>query len=125
MSEIIRMLDKIDKLDERLDNIDKTLVRQEGHLNEHIRRTEQNEIMIKQALHHNQFNAFSKVEVPKKIKHNYKKTNMSFKVNNIISYYVEPTKEKDMIINISQVGEVRALYDPLVESKLELYFNGE
>ena len=25
---------------------------------------EQNEIMIKQALHHNQFNAFSKVEVP-------------------------------------------------------------
>lgn len=86
---------------------------------------EQNEIMIKQALHHNQFNAFSKVEVPKKIKHNYKKTNISFKVNNIISYYVEPTKEKDMIINISQVGEVRALYDPLVESKLELYFNGE
>ena len=50
MSEIIRMLDKIDKLDERLDNIDKTLVRQEGHLKEHIRRTEQNEIMIQEII---------------------------------------------------------------------------
>lgn len=50
MSEIIRMLDKIDKLDERLDNIDKTLVRQEANLKEHMRRTEQNEIMIQEMI---------------------------------------------------------------------------
>lgn len=50
MSEIIRMLDKIDKLDERLDSIDKTLVRQEANLKEHMRRTEQNEIMIQEMI---------------------------------------------------------------------------
>jgi hypothetical protein len=32
--------DKLDKLDSRLDDIDKTLIRQEGHLKDHIRRTE-------------------------------------------------------------------------------------
>jgi hypothetical protein len=84
-----------------------------------------NEMLIKQALAYNQTNIYNPIKVPKKVKAKYKTTEMSFKVNNIISYYIEPTEEKDMIINISQVGEVRALYNPIIESKLELYFNGE
>lgn len=43
-----RLLDKIDKLDERLDSIDKTLVKQEVNLEKHMERTEQNEIMIQE-----------------------------------------------------------------------------
>lgn len=39
----ILVLKKLDKMDERIDNIDKTLAVQEVHLGEHIRRTEQNE----------------------------------------------------------------------------------
>ena len=35
-----RILDKLDKVEDRLDSIDKTLVRQEVQLSEHIRRTE-------------------------------------------------------------------------------------
>jgi hypothetical protein len=35
-----RILDKLDKLDSHLDNVDKTLVRQEEQLANHIRRTE-------------------------------------------------------------------------------------
>jgi hypothetical protein len=35
-----RILDKLDKLDSHLDNVDKTLVRQEAQLAHHIRRTE-------------------------------------------------------------------------------------
>lgn len=34
------VLEKLDKLDDRLDSVDKTLVRQEAQLAEHIRRTE-------------------------------------------------------------------------------------
>lgn len=35
-----KVADKIEKLDERLDSIDKTLVKQEANLKEHMRRTE-------------------------------------------------------------------------------------
>ena len=35
-----RVLEKLDKLDDRLDSVDKTLVKQEENLKEHIRRTE-------------------------------------------------------------------------------------
>lgn len=35
-----RILDKLDKLDDRLNNIDKTLVKQEENLAEHMRRTD-------------------------------------------------------------------------------------
>ena len=37
---IKRAVDQLDKLDDRLDNVDKTLVRQEENLREHMRRTE-------------------------------------------------------------------------------------
>ena len=38
-----RILDKLDQMDQRLDNIDITLVRQEGQLAEHMRRSLLNE----------------------------------------------------------------------------------
>lgn len=37
---------KLDKLDERLDSVDKTLIKQEANLAEHIRRTELAELSI-------------------------------------------------------------------------------
>lgn len=42
-----KLSQKIDKLDERLDSIDKTLIKQEGQLALHIRRTEIAEENIK------------------------------------------------------------------------------
>lgn len=39
MSDFKTVIDKLDKLDSRIDNIDITLVRQEAQLAEHIRRT--------------------------------------------------------------------------------------
>lgn len=48
MNDINKRLEaKIDKLDERLDSIDKTLVKQEENLKLHMYRTDQNEILIK------------------------------------------------------------------------------
>lgn len=41
------VLNKIDRLDSRIDNVDKTLVKQEVSLSEHIRRTELAEEAIK------------------------------------------------------------------------------
>lgn len=35
-----RVIDQLDQLDTRLDSVDKTLVRQEANLKEHMRRTE-------------------------------------------------------------------------------------
>lgn len=40
------IISKIDKLDERLDSVDKTLIKQECNLELHMERTEQNEKMI-------------------------------------------------------------------------------
>lgn len=41
MSDLLHRIEtKIDKLDDRLDNVDKTMAIQETHLREHIRRTE-------------------------------------------------------------------------------------
>ena len=34
-----RVIEKLDKLDERLDSVDKTLIKQESNLSEHMRRT--------------------------------------------------------------------------------------
>lgn len=36
----MQVIEKLDKLDERLDNVDKTLIRNTASLEEHIRRTE-------------------------------------------------------------------------------------
>lgn len=38
-----RILDKLDEMDKRLDEINVTLVKQEGNLQEHMRRSEANE----------------------------------------------------------------------------------
>lgn len=43
MSDIKVVIEKLEKLDERIDNIDITLAKQHVSLDEHIRRTEQNE----------------------------------------------------------------------------------
>lgn len=43
-----RILDKLDLLDNRIDSIDKTLIKQEANLDKHIMRTDQNEIMIQE-----------------------------------------------------------------------------
>jgi hypothetical protein len=40
MSDIKRVEDKLDKLDERLDGLDRTLVKQEENLKEHMRRSD-------------------------------------------------------------------------------------
>lgn len=42
-----RIEDKIDKITDRLNDIDKTLVRNTADLENHMKRTEQNETMIK------------------------------------------------------------------------------
>ncbi len=46
MSDIKLVLEKLDKMDSRIDNIDITLARQSVSLEEHIRRTEINEKAI-------------------------------------------------------------------------------
>jgi chromosome segregation ATPase len=38
--QLSRIEEKLDRLDRRVDHVDSTLARQEGHLEEHIRRTE-------------------------------------------------------------------------------------
>lgn len=78
-----------------------------------------------QALLFNQHNPYAKIDVPELAEKIYRTTEMGVKLHSAINYYVEPTKDKDIIINISQLGEVRATYDPLVESKLEMWFHGE
>lgn len=40
------ILAKLDKLDDRLDQVDKTLVKQEGNLQEHMKRSQSNEDAI-------------------------------------------------------------------------------
>lgn len=47
IDQLISLNSKIDSLDDRVDNVDKTLIKQELQLAEHIRRTNQNEQMIK------------------------------------------------------------------------------
>ncbi len=42
-----RLWDKLDKLDGRLDNMDKTLIKQEANLEVHMARSEANEEMVK------------------------------------------------------------------------------
>lgn len=42
-----RIYEKLDKIADRLNEIDKTLVKQEGNLQKHMLRTDQNEQMIK------------------------------------------------------------------------------
>lgn len=81
--------------------------------------------LIQNTLIHNQHNPYNKLEVPKKVYPRYKRTEMSFKVNNVINYYIEPTRTKDMMINLSQYGVARFEYSPMLEQKLEVYFNGE
>lgn len=85
----------------------------------------QNRAAIQNTILYNQHHPYSPLAVPKKIYPKYKRTEMSFKVHSIVNYLIEPTKSKDMMINISQYGMVRAEYDPILEQKLELYFNGE
>lgn len=41
-----RVLEKLDNVDNRLNDIDKTLIKQEANLEKHMYRTEQNERMI-------------------------------------------------------------------------------
>ena len=55
MKELLEKIDiKVDKLDDHLDRVDKTLVRQEANLAEHMRRTEllesQHDLLVKELL---------------------------------------------------------------------------
>lgn len=47
MSDVKTILDKLDKLDNRIDNVDITLARQNITLEEHVRRSEANEEILK------------------------------------------------------------------------------
>lgn len=88
-------------------------------------RIQENKNLRMNALSYNLHNPYSNVRIPKRIKPRYEETYLSFKVHSVVAYMVEPTEIKDMLIDISQYGTIRAKYDPLLEQKLELYFNGE
>ena len=86
---------------------------------------QENTILRQDALIYNQHNRYSPIPVPERIEPIYELTYYNFKVNNVQDFHIEPTGNKDIIANIHPKGEIRLAYDPLVESKLELIFNGE
>lgn len=90
-----------------------------------IKEMQENQILRNDALLHNQHNPYSLIEVPKRLEPKYLLTHYNFKINNVLDFVVEPKEPRDIIANIHHKGEVRLAYDPLLESKLELIFNGE
>ena len=60
----------------------------------------------------------------------YSTHRFSFKIGHVNSFYVEidPITKKengDIIVNLLYEGLIRLEYDPIIESKLGLYVNGE
>lgn len=90
-----------------------------------IKDLQENQILRNDALVYNQHNPYSPIIVPERLEPIYLLTHYNFRVNNVLDFVVEPYEPKDIIANIHPKGEVRLAYDPLLESKLELIFNGE
>jgi superfamily II helicase len=86
---------------------------------------QENQMLRNDALVYNQHNPYSPIEVPKRLEPEYSITYYNFKVMNVLDFVIEPTKDKDIIANIHPKGELRLEYSPLIESKLNLIFNGE
>ena len=85
----------------------------------------ENEVLRNNILFYNAQNPYGKLEVPEKVKPIFETTEYNFKVGNVIDYIVEPTPEKDLIVNLSGRGEKRFEWEPTLINKLELVFNGE
>lgn len=86
-----------------------------------VKELQENQLLRNDALLYNQHNIYSKIEVPERLLPIYEKTCYNFKITNVI----EPTVDKDIIVNMHLKGEIRLDYNQLLESKLELIFNGE
>jgi len=86
---------------------------------------EENKTLRNNILFYNAQNPYSQLEVPVRVEPIYETTSYSFKVANVIDYIIEPTKDKDLIVNLSGRGEKRFEWEPNLVNKLELIFNGE
>lgn len=86
---------------------------------------EENKILRNNILFYNAQNPYSPLPVPDRIEPIYETTSYSFRVANVIDYIIEPTKEKDLIVNLSGRGEKRFEWEINLINKLELLFNGE
>ena len=85
----------------------------------------ENAILRQNALLTKQQNPYSDIQVPKRIREEYALCPFSFKVANVLDFYVEPTEEKDIVVNFYPQKQLVFEYDPLLVNKLELVFNGE
>ena len=78
------------------------------------------------AVAHNVQNPYAKIEVPRKVYPRFKTTNMGIRQCDILDFWVDPlSKEKDIRINLATRGEIAAVYNPILESKLEQIFQFE
>lgn len=85
----------------------------------------ENQMLRQQALLYNQHNPYSPIVVPERLREEYAECDFSFKVANVLDYYIEPTQDKHIIVSFYPAKEMVFAYNPLLESKLELHFNGE
>lgn len=85
----------------------------------------ENEAIRQKVLFYNIENPYSQLPLPERTKPIYETTYFSFKVQNVVDYIVEPTEERDIILNLQGRGEQRLSYDSIMCNKLELIFNGE
>ena len=59
----------------------------------------ENEAVRVQVLIHNQQNPYSQLELPERVLPIYENTYYSFRLTNVVDYIIEPTAEKDLIVN--------------------------
>lgn len=85
----------------------------------------ENQLLRQNALVQKQINPYSEIKVPERVPELYQHTDYSFKIQNVIDYYIEPDEEQDIVVTLAPNKEMRFAYDPMVISKLELHFNGE
>lgn len=86
---------------------------------------EENRFLRQRIIEHNHFHPYSQKELPEFTKKIYQTTHFSFKVVNVVNFHIDTNPEKDLIINLAGYGVIAAVYNPLVENKLEVIFNGE
>lgn len=77
------------------------------------------------AVQHNVQNRFNPIPLPKKVSPKYKETIMGIRQDDIVDFWIDVNKSKDIRINHSSRGELVCVYDPLLESKLEQIFKFE
>lgn len=77
-------------------------------------------------LNHNQGLAYEgntfmpKLQVPEPV---WREDNFSFKLENVQSYTIENTKDKDILLNVLYEGVVRVVWDMQLVQVLELKFS--